>query len=72
MATITDATLQGEWFYVEEEQLLDQTASNFYVLRAGTVTTGEVSEVVGSYSIEGRASGDRFSPYYTVHDKDLA
>lgn len=53
MAAITDAALQGEWFYLEEEQPLDHTTSNFYVLRAGQVTIGEVGEMVGSYSIEG-------------------
>lgn len=52
MAAIMDAALQGEWFYLEEEQLLDRTSSNFYVLRAGQVLIGEVGEVVGSYSIE--------------------
>lgn len=53
MAALTDAALQGEWFYLEEEQPLDRTATNFYVLRAGEVMIGKVGEVVGSYSIEG-------------------
>ena len=53
MVTITEETLEGEWFYLEEEQPADRTAMNFYVLRAGEVRIGEASEVVGTYSIEG-------------------
>lgn len=53
MATITEDALRGEWFYLEEEQPVDRTAMNFYVLRAGEVRIGEASEVVGTYSIEG-------------------
>lgn len=53
MATITEDALRGEWFYLEEEQPLDRTTMNFYVLRAGQVRIGEASEVVGTYSIEG-------------------
>jgi hypothetical protein len=52
MAAITEAALQGEWFYLEEEQQLDRTATNFYVLRAGEVRIGNAAEVVGTYSIE--------------------
>ena len=53
MAAITEDLLQGEWFYVEEEQHLDPTAMNFYVLHAEEVRIGEAAEVVGTYSIEG-------------------
>jgi hypothetical protein len=52
MATITEAALQGGWFYLEEEQPLDRSAVNFYVLRAGEIRIGEAAEVVGTYSIE--------------------
>ena len=52
MATITEAALQGGWFYLEEEQPLDRTTMNFYVLRAGEVRIGEASEVACTYSIE--------------------
>ncbi len=53
MAAITEDALQGEWFYLEEEQPLDRTTMDFYVLRAGEVRIGEASEVAGTYSIEG-------------------
>lgn len=52
MAQITEAALQGEWFYLEEEQPLDRTATNFYVLQAGEVRIGDASEAVGTYSID--------------------
>ena len=52
MAAITEDALQGEWFYLEEEQPLDRTATNFYFLQAGEVKIGEASEVVGTYSID--------------------
>jgi hypothetical protein len=53
MATITEEALRGEWFYLEEEQLLDRTAMNFYALYAGEVRIGDAAEVVGAYSIDG-------------------
>ena len=52
MAQITEAALQGEWFYLEEEQPLDRTATNFYVLQAGEVRIGDASDAVGTYSID--------------------
>ena len=53
IATITEDALRGEWFYLEEEQSLDRTAMNFFVLRAGEIRVGEAAEVVGTYNIEG-------------------
>lgn len=53
MATITEDALQGEWFYLEEEQQLDHTAANFYVVYAGEVRIGDATEVVATYIIEG-------------------
>jgi len=52
MAAITEAALGGEWFYLEEEQPLDRTSTNFYVLEAGEVRIGDAPEVVGLYSID--------------------
>ena len=53
MAAITEEVIRGEWFYLEEEQPLDRTVSNFYVLLAGEVRIGDAAEVVGTYSMEG-------------------
>jgi hypothetical protein len=53
MAAITEEAIQGEWFYLEEEQPLDRTATNFYVLHGGEVRIGHVAEAVGTYSIDG-------------------
>jgi hypothetical protein len=53
MAAITEDALQGEWFYLEEEQPLDRTTMNFSVLRTGEVRIGEASEVVGTYGVKG-------------------
>ena len=53
MAGITEEALRGEWFYLEEEQERDRTATNFYVLHAGEVRTGGAVGVVGTYNIDG-------------------
>ena len=56
MAAITDRALQGEWFYLEEEQPLDRTSPSFYVLSDGRVTPNDRPDDVGAYVIEdGRA-----------------
>jgi hypothetical protein len=52
MAAITNEALQGEWFYLVEEQPLDRTSKSFYVLHGEDVRTGTEAEVVGTYSIE--------------------
>jgi hypothetical protein len=48
MAAITEAALQGEWFYLVEEQPLDRTRQSFYVLDHGEVRTGAEGDVVGT------------------------
>ncbi len=53
MAAITEDALQGQWFYLEEEQPLDRTTATFYVLHAGEVRIGDAAKVIGAYSING-------------------
>ncbi|MDQ0839863.1 hypothetical protein [Sphingomonas faeni] len=56
MAAITDQALQGEWFYLEEEQPFDRTSPSFYILGDGRVTPNDRPEDIGSYVIrDGRA-----------------
>lgn len=52
MAAITGAALEGEWFYLEEEQPLDLTSPSFYVLADGRVTPNDRPDEVGSYRID--------------------
>jgi hypothetical protein len=51
MATITEAALQGEWFYLEEEQPLDRTSPEFFILRDGIVRSSRNLDVAGTYEI---------------------
>ncbi len=53
MAAITEAALEGEWFYLEEEQPLDRTTPEYYVLRANTVRSSTKPDIVGTYAIDG-------------------
>lgn len=53
MAAITDAALKGEWFYLEEEQPLDRTTPEYYVLRGNVVRSSTKPDVVGTYAIDG-------------------
>jgi hypothetical protein len=56
MAAITDQALQGEWFYLEEEQPLNLASPSFYILAEGRVTPNDRPDDVGTYVIEdGRA-----------------
>jgi hypothetical protein len=56
MAAITDHALQGEWFYLAEEQPLDLTSPSFYILAEGRVTPNDRPDDVGTYVIDdGRA-----------------
>jgi hypothetical protein len=56
MAAITEAALQGEWFYLEEEQPLDRTSPSFYILSDGRVTPNDRPHDLGAYAIkDGRA-----------------
>jgi hypothetical protein len=52
MAAITEAALQGEWFYLEEEQPLDWTSPSFYILNDGHVTPNDRPNDIGMYVIE--------------------
>ncbi|RYF22448.1 MAG: hypothetical protein EOO77_04075 [Oxalobacteraceae bacterium] len=61
MATITEAGLQGEWFYLEEEQPLDRTTERFFILQDGSVRSNGSTDVVGKYKIMGDAAVIRFS-----------
>ena len=61
MATITEAGLQGEWFYLEEEQPLDRTSARFFILRDGSVRANASADLVGTYKIMGEAAVIRFS-----------
>ncbi|RYF22935.1 MAG: hypothetical protein EOO77_03090 [Oxalobacteraceae bacterium] len=61
MATITEAGLQGEWFYLEEEQPLDRTTGKFFTLQNGNVRSNGSTDVVGVYKIMGDAAVIRFS-----------
>jgi hypothetical protein len=51
MAAITEAALQGEWFYLEEEQPLDQASPEFFILRDGKVWSSTQPDVTGDYVI---------------------
>jgi hypothetical protein len=51
MATITEGALQGEWFYIEEEQPLDRTTPEFFILRDGVVRSSRNLDVTGTYEI---------------------
>jgi len=61
MATITEAGLQGDWFYIEEEQSLDRASPEFFILREGVVRSSRNQDVVGSYEIMGDAAVLTFS-----------
>jgi hypothetical protein len=51
MASITEAALQGEWFYLVEDQSFDRTSREFYVLDRGEVRLGTSPEAVGVYTL---------------------
>lgn len=53
MATITEAALRGEWFYIEEEQPLDRANKEFFILRDGEVRSSRNLDVVGTYELAG-------------------
>lgn len=68
MAAITEEALQGEWFYLEDEQPVYRNGASFYVIRSGKMKTGTGAEVA-TYSIEGRRAVIRFhrtTPMTTV------
>jgi hypothetical protein len=49
-ATITEAALEGEWFYLEEEAPLDRASPEFFILRDGKVQSSTKADA-GEYSI---------------------
>jgi hypothetical protein len=51
MAAITEAALQGEWFYLEEDAPLDRASPEFFILRDGKVRTSNKLDLVGEYAI---------------------
>jgi hypothetical protein len=51
MATITEAALKGEWFYLEEEAPLDRASPEFFILRDGKVHSSTETDVTGEYVI---------------------
>ena len=53
MTTITEETLHGDWFHLEEQQPLDPAWASYYTLTHGEVSWGPMREIVGSYKIEG-------------------
>ena len=53
MAAIREAALQGEWFYLVENELLDQGNQEFFILRDGRVQSSIAPELVGEYEITG-------------------
>jgi hypothetical protein len=63
MAQITEAALQGEWFYLEEEQPLDLTSTSYYTLADGRVTPNDRPDDVGSYVVEGEKAVIQFPKY---------
>lgn len=50
MATITEAALRGEWFYIEEQQPLDRVNKEFFILRDGDVRSCRNPDVLGTYA----------------------
>jgi hypothetical protein len=53
MAAVTEAALQGEWFYLEEKEPLDRASPEFFILRDGKVQSSTKPEVTGEYVITG-------------------
>jgi hypothetical protein len=51
MAAITEAALQGEWFYLEEDAPLDRANPEFFILREGVVRSSRDLQVGGTYEI---------------------
>lgn len=51
MAAITEEALHGEWFYLEEEEPLDRTSSEFYILQGGHVRSSTRAGLKGTYFI---------------------
>jgi hypothetical protein len=53
MAAIQETALQGEWFYLVEDELLDRGNPEFFILRDGKAQSSTNPELVGEYQING-------------------
>ncbi|MEG3083985.1 hypothetical protein U1707_10065 [Sphingomonas sp. PB2P12] len=53
MAAITEEALRGEWFYLEEEQPLDRSSPEFYILRDGGIRSSTKQDIAGTYALDG-------------------
>ena len=53
MAAITEEAIQGEWFYLEEEQPLDRASPEFYILRDGEIQSSTRPDIAGTYALDG-------------------
>jgi hypothetical protein len=62
MAAISEAALQGEWFYLEEEQPLDRASPEFFIFRDGKVQSSTMPDVTGEYIITGNGAVLTFAP----------
>lgn len=51
MAAITEASLQGEWFYLEEDEPLDRASPEFSILRDGKVQSSTKPDVSREYVV---------------------
>jgi hypothetical protein len=51
MAAITEAALQGSWFYLVEEAPLDRDSPEFFILRNGKVHSSTEPDFTGEYVI---------------------
>jgi hypothetical protein len=51
MAAIIEEALQGEWFYLEEDEPLDRASPEFFILRNGKVQSSTKLDLVGEYAI---------------------
>lgn len=53
VAAITEDVIQGEWFYLEEEQPLDRSSPEFYILRDGEIRSSTKPDIAGTYAFDG-------------------
>jgi hypothetical protein len=53
MATISEAALRGQWFYLEEDQPLERRGPAFFELLDGRIRSNARVDQVGTYLIAG-------------------
>ena len=51
MAAINESALRGEWFYIEEDEPLDRTSPEFFILEHGKAHSSTKPDVMGEYII---------------------